>query len=85
VPEGELDLVPEEVVNVLRAEITPYFVWLSGGRYRPVFRVGGTIETTSLNYRSECFRSVWVDSRKKAQRDRAEGAVFITNKRSGAG
>jgi len=82
VPDGNLDLVPEEVVNVLRAEITPYFQWLSGGRYSPVFRVGGTIETTALNYRSECFRSVWLDSREKALEDRAEGAVFLTNKRS---
>ena len=81
-PEGELDLVPEEVVNVLRAEITPYFLWLSGGRYRPVFRVGGTIETTALNYRSECFRSVWIGSREMAPEDRAEGAVFVINKRS---
>ena len=81
-PEGDLDLVPEEVVNTLRAEITPYFLWLSGGRYRPVFRVGGTIETTALNYRSECFRSVWIGSREMAPKDRAEGAVFVINKSS---
>lgn len=82
VPEGDLDLVPEEVVNVLREEITPYFLWLSGGRYRPVFRLGGTVETTALNHRSDCFRPVWIDSWKTALEDRAEGAVFLTNKRS---
>lgn len=82
VPGGDLDLVLEEVVAVLRAELTPYFLWLSGGRYRPVFRAGGTVETTALNHRSDCFRPVWINSWKKEQEDRAEGAVFFLNKRS---
>ena len=80
--DGDLDLVPEEVAEVLGAEITPYFLWLSGGRYRPVFRVGGTIETTTRNYRSECFHSIWLDSREKALEDRAEGALILINKKS---
>ena len=79
VAEGNLDLAPEEVVGLLESEITPYFDWLSGGRYRPVFRVGGTMEAASFDNRGDCIRSVWKASAKIPPEARAEGAILIVN------
>ena len=39
-PEGDLDLSASEIAGVLESELVPYFDWLSGGRYRPIFRAG---------------------------------------------
>lgn len=43
-PDGYLDITPEESVSILESNIAPYFERLSGGRYRPVFRVGGSVD-----------------------------------------
>ncbi len=82
VAEGDLDLALDEVVHLLESEITPYFDWLSEGRYRPVFRVGGTMKVDSFDNRADCFRSVWKTSINKAPEDRAEGTILIVNKAS---
>ena len=39
-PDGDLDLSTSQLAEVLKSELVPYFDWLSGGRYRPVFKVG---------------------------------------------
>ena len=39
-PDGDLDISASEIVKVFQSELVPYFDWLSGGRYRPVFRAG---------------------------------------------
>lgn len=42
-PDGYLDISAEEAVSLLTSRIAPYFKEMSGGRYQPVFRVGGSI------------------------------------------
>ena len=42
-PDGYLDISAEEAVRLLTSRIVPYFKEMSGGRYQPVFRVGGSI------------------------------------------
>ena len=43
-PDGYLNISPEKSVRILKSRIAPYFERLSGGRYRPVFRVGGSVD-----------------------------------------
>lgn len=82
VAEGNLDISPEKVASLLESEIVPYFDWLSGGRYRPVFRMGGTVKTTSFDNRGSCYLPVWEASGSAVPEDRAEGAMLIVNKPS---
>ena len=46
VPDRAPTLSGQSVVNSLNAQITPYFEWLSGSRYRPVFTLGGAVTST---------------------------------------
>ena len=39
-PGGDLDISAAGLVEVMESELVPYFNWLSGGRYRPVFKAG---------------------------------------------
>ncbi len=39
-PDGDLDISAAGLVEILKAEVVPYFNWLSGGRYRPAFKAG---------------------------------------------
>ena len=54
-PLGDAPVDPEVVERRLNREVTPYFEWVSGDRYRPVFRVVGMAEGDT---RSECSESV---------------------------
>ncbi|MDE0230706.1 MAG: S-layer homology domain-containing protein [bacterium] len=49
-PDGDLDISAPGLVEVLKSELVPYFDWLSGGRYRPVFNAGdpGVIAATGF-------------------------------------
>ncbi|MDX1447630.1 MAG: S-layer homology domain-containing protein [Acidimicrobiia bacterium] len=40
---GNLVLNPDSVATFLNNQLDPYFSWLSGSRYRPEFRSGGTV------------------------------------------
>ena len=80
VQEAIPDLSPEEAVNLLEAELNPYFAWLSGGRYRPVFRAGGVIESPAIDGRRNCAHPVWEAYRGNTRQDRPEGAIVIINK-----
>ena len=51
-PDGYLDISAEEAVSLLTSRIVPYFREMSGGRYQPVFRVGGSIP---VEYGSDTF------------------------------
>ena len=43
-----ITLDSQEILNRLHQEITPYFVWLSNGRYRPQFRYSGRVSGDDL-------------------------------------
>ena len=49
-PDGYLDISAEKAVSLLTSRIVPYFREMSGGRYQPVFRVGGSV---SVEYGSD--------------------------------
>ena len=79
VPEGTLEFSPEAAVTRFEDEIAPYFDWLSGGRYRPVFRVGGTIEASSFDNWGGCNTPVYEASLQMREQDRPEGVLIIVN------
>lgn len=79
VPEGTLEFSPEEAVTRFEDEIAPYYDWLSGGRYRPVFRVGGTIEATAFDNWGGCETPVREASSAMREEDRPEGVLIVVN------
>ena len=79
VPEGTLEFSPEAAVGRFEDEIAPYFDWLSGGRYRPVFRVGGVIEASSFDNWSGCETPVSEASSKLGEEDRPRGVLIVVN------
>ncbi len=79
-PEGTLAISPEETVELLRAEVVPYFSWISKGRYRPSFRVGGVVEAVSYDYGRGCSEPVSEASENIESAERPEGAIVIVNK-----
>ena len=72
-PSGDLELSASELVKVLESELVPYFDWLSGGRYRPVFRAGvpGVVAASGLR---PCLDAIG-DQAKAG----TEGVVVIVN------
>ena len=54
-PLGDAATDPETVERRLNREITPYFDWVSGGRYRPVFQVAGMVAGDT---RRDCEKAV---------------------------
>lgn len=52
---GSLDLTPENVTGLLNAELTPYYSWLSEGRYALSFVPGGSVRA---NNQEDCLTSV---------------------------
>ena len=44
VADGHLPVDAADAARLLNREVTPYFSWLSGGRYRPEFVVGDVVE-----------------------------------------
>lgn len=79
VPEGTLEFSPEAAVSLFEEKIAPYFDWLSGGRYRPVFRVGGLVEASSFDNWGGCEMPVYEASWEIREEDRPEGVVIIVN------
>ena len=80
VPEGRFDLSVDETVQLLEAKIAPYFVQLSGGRYRPTFRVGGVIEVEAFDNWGGCESPVYEAAGRLARNKRPEGVIIIPNK-----
>ena len=81
-PGGYIDISPQDAVNVLKSKIAPYFEQLSGGRYRPVFRVGGEVQA-SLEGDPDfgnCDTVVDEAIRKRASGRAPEGVVHIIDK-----
>ena len=56
-PDGDLDISASEIVRVLKAELVPYLNWLSGGRYRPVFKAGNPGTVAAPGFR-QCFDAI---------------------------
>lgn len=52
---GELVLDPQAVTDLLNAQIDPYFMWLSDGRYRPAFQRGGTVTAGTTTWPDDPF------------------------------
>ncbi len=84
VPEGTLEFSPEEAVKTLNTEVGDYFDWLSEGRYRPKFRVGGSIEADSFDNWGGCNTPVYEFSNKMDPLNQPEGALIIVNMVTGA-
>lgn len=42
-PSGTVSVSPEQAAGILNGEVTPFYLWLSEGGYRPVFTAGGTV------------------------------------------
>ena len=80
VPEGTLDISPEKTVKLFNETIVPYFDWLSGGRYRPVFRIGGVIEADSFSNWGGCQDPVYKATKEMAPEDWPQGAFVVVNK-----
>ena len=76
---------PERLTKWLNEEsdVIPYFRWLSGDRYRPAFRVGGTVESNHFGQ----FRR-WLDCAdraKQASPGGTDGALIIDTSSSEEG
>ena len=48
VPNWSVPLDLATVTNQLNSQISPYFSWLSGGKYAPTFRLGGTVSSNDV-------------------------------------
>lgn len=80
VPEGRLDISVDGTVQLLEAKLAPYFVQLSGGRYRPTFRAGGVIEAEAFDNWGGCERPVYEAAGRLGRNKRPEGVIIIVNK-----
>ena len=86
-PDGYLDITPEDAVGILQSRVVPYFEQLSGGRYRPTFRVGGSVEISleddpgggNPGY-GNCEETVDKAVRKRASTPPPEGVIRIIDK-----
>ncbi len=59
VPLGDATVRPQEVARRLNSEITPYFRWLSDGKYIPEFRITGDVKAED---RDGCVDAAWKES-----------------------
>ena len=81
-PEGELDIRASDVIGVLESRVTPYYEWLSGGRYRPVFKVGGTLAITPTPdwAYGDCETRVTADISERRGTPAVEGVIYVVNR-----
>ncbi len=80
VADGRLQVDVASAVSLLNRKITPYFSWLSGGKYRAEFVAGGTVKADpSLS--SEHARDYECDDRvAEVSEGDSDGAVIILDK-----
>ncbi len=57
VPLGDASIDQSTVERRLNREVTPYFEWVSGGRYRPAFRVAGMVASDDEGFATTSGRS----------------------------
>lgn len=76
-PDGDLDLSASEIVEVMKSELVPYFNWLSGGRYRPVFKAGGPGTVAAAGFQ-QC-----LDAVATRVESGVEGVVTVVNQEVG--
>ncbi len=80
VADGHLRVDVVSTVALLNREITPYFGWLSEGKYRPEFVAGGTVRADP-DLSSDHARDYGCDDRvAEVSEGGAEGAVVIVDK-----
>ena len=84
-PEGELDIRASDVIGVLESRVTPYYEWLSAGRYRPVFEVGGTLAITPTPgwAYGDCETRVSADIAERTGTPAVEGVIYVVNRDMG--
>lgn len=80
--DGYLDLTPDHAVRILESRVVPYFERLSGGRYRPVFRAGGSTEFTPIEYTESgnCETLVGEIIRQRGSDTEPEGLLLFVDK-----
>ena len=80
VADGQLRVDVGSATALLNREITPYFAWLSAGKYGPEFVAGGTVEADP-NVSSDHARDYGCDDRvAEVSEGGTEGAVIILDK-----
>ena len=57
VPLGDASIDQSTVERRLNREVAPYFEWVSGGRYRPAFRVAGMVASDDAGFATTSGRS----------------------------
>ncbi len=93
VPEWDTSLDARSVTDDLNAHIAPYYEWLSEGRYQPVFRVGGTVESDDIIPKDPFAAAYWSPPWAPgcealvaaASTSKPDGVVIVTNGGYGAG
>ena len=80
VADGHMRVDAGDAVALLNREITPYFAWLSAGRYGPEFVAGGTVRADP-NLSSEHATDYGCEARvAEVSEDGTQGAVIIVDK-----
>jgi hypothetical protein len=93
VPGWDLTLDVATVTDDLNDRITPYYQWLSEGRYTPVFRAGGVVQSDDVLPKDPSAPEYWTppwapDCESKvaaASRSGPDGALIVTAGGYGAG
>ena len=93
VPDWDISLDVRSVTEDLNDHITPYYGWLSEGRYEPVFRVGGTVTSDDIIPKDPSDAAYWTppwapgcEAQVAAtSTSTPDGVVIITNGGYGAG
>jgi hypothetical protein len=93
VPDWDVSLDVGSVTSDLNAHITPYYQWLSEGRYQPVFKVGGTVRSDDVIPMDPSAPAYWSPpwapgceaKVAAASRSKPDGVVIVTAGGYGAG
>ncbi|MDE0138636.1 MAG: fibronectin type III domain-containing protein [bacterium] len=80
VADGDLPVDAADAATLLNREITPYFAWLSGGRYRPEFVVGGVVEADPTHESPRASDYECEDRVAEVSEGGAQGAVIVLDK-----
>lgn len=78
---GPVPVDPTDAVGLLNSTVAPYFVWLSGSRYRPVFELGGVVQTPVPDPTGTGGAALEDCERRVAERSAGNsgGALVVTN------
>ena len=83
-PDGYLDLSAQETARLFTEELTPYFKWLSGDRYRPAFRGSGSVDISMDSDESfgNCLEKIEEAGRDARRGRQTEGVIAVVNKKA---